>query len=183
MARRMALLAALAVAGCAPGADLPMLPDPPAEAYRLGPDDTVHIITFDEPQLTGYFRISQSGTLSFPLIGIVDATGQTPIQLAARIADQLRAQKFFRNPSVSAEVTIYRPIYIIGEVAKPGEYPYAPGMTVLSAVAVAGGFTYRAITDYASVIRREDDHVVEGRLSRRSTVAPGDVITIFERHF
>jgi polysaccharide export outer membrane protein len=81
------------------------------------------------------------------------------------------------------DVVSYRPVFILGEVSKPGQYPYQPGMTVLTAVAVAGGFTYRAVTDYASILRTADGHAVEGRVPRNMLVQPGDVIDIYERHF
>ena len=84
---------------------------------------------------------------------------------------------------VSAEITAYRPIFVLGEVSKPGQYPFQPGMTVVTAAAVAGGFTYRAVTDYASVVRTQDGVAVEGKATRQSFIQPGDVITIFERRF
>jgi polysaccharide export outer membrane protein len=80
-------------------------------------------------------------------------------------------------------VAEYRPIFILGEVAKPGQYPFQPGMTVLSAVAGAGGFTYRAVENRASVVRTEGEKAVEGQVTRQAYVEPGDVITIFERMF
>ena len=95
----------------------------------------------------------------------------------------LQDKKILLNPSVSVEIIEYRPIFILGEVAKPGQYPYEPGMTVLTAVAIAGGFTYRAQTGYASILRRVDNHAFEGRVPRGEDVVPGDVITIFERYF
>ena len=80
-------------------------------------------------------------------------------------------------------MTSYRPIFVLGEVSKPGQYPYQPGMTVVTAVAVAGGFTYRAVKDYASVVRTLDGVAVEGKAVRQGFVQPGDVITVFERRF
>ena len=88
-----------------------------------------------------------------------------------------------RNPSVAVEIIAYRPIYVLGEVNKPGQYPYQPGMTVVTAVAVAGGFTYRAVQSYASVVRTSDGAAMEGRATRQDFVRPGDVITVFERRF
>ncbi len=81
------------------------------------------------------------------------------------------------------EVIAYRPVFILGEVSKPGQYPFQPGMTVLTAVAVAGGFTYRAVEDYASVLRNTGDKPVEGRAVGATLLAPGDVVTIYERVF
>ncbi len=77
----------------------------------------------------------------------------------------------------------YRPIFVLGEVNKPGQFPYQPGMTMLAAVALAGGFTYRAIEDYAAVVRTQDGAALEGRASRQAVLEPGDVVTVFERRF
>ena len=173
----------LFAAACAPGRDLPDLPPPALGAYRLGPGDAVRLITFGEDTLTGEFRVSDSGTIALPLLGSVPAAGLSPDALAAKVADGLQQGNFLRSPSVSAEIVKYRPIFVLGEVSKPGQYPYQPGMTVVTAVAVAGGFTYRAVNDYASVVRTLDGSAVEGKATRQSFVQPGDVITVFERRF
>jgi polysaccharide export outer membrane protein len=183
----LCLLAALAsgLAGCEPGADLPPLPhaDQVSGPYRLGPGDRLRIITYGEESLTGTFNVDDSGNVALPLIGAVQADGRTPEQLADDIAQKLRDQHQLANPDVTVSVTKYRPIYILGEVAKPGEYPFEPGMTLLSAVSVAGGFTYRGIQSYASVVRVIGKKAVESRITRQTLIKPGDVITIFERHF
>ena len=99
------------------------------------------------------------------------------------VGTALKRASLVRNPSVAVEVIAYRPIYVLGEVNKPGQYPYHPGMTVVTAVAVAGGFTYRAVESYASVVRTTDGRAVEARAARQAYVLPGDVITVFERRF
>ena len=116
-------------------------------------------------------------------MGGVRAAGLSPQQLDAAISDELRRRNLLRDPSVSVEVLAYRPVFILGEVAKPGQYPFQPGMTVLTAVAVAGGYTYRAVQDYTSVLRTTGGQAVEGRVSPRAFVAPGAVVTVFERRF
>jgi len=141
------------------------------------------VITFGGDQLTGEFRINDSGNIAIPLLGAVHAAGLTTGQLGDEIATELQKKDLLKNPSVSVEVLAYRPFFILGEVTKPGEYPYEPGMTVLTAVSIAGGFTYRAVTDYASIVRTSSGDAVEGRVSRQTLVRPGDVITIFERRF
>jgi polysaccharide export outer membrane protein len=118
-----------------------------------------------------------------PLVGSVSALGLSPDALAARVGAALVKANILRAPSVSAEIIAYRPIFVLGEVSKPGQYPYQPGMTVVTAAAVAGGFTYRAFDRYASVVRTRDGHAIEGKATRQSFVQPGDVITIFERKF
>lgn len=179
-----AILAMSLLAGCAPGRNLQPLPDMPPSAYRLGAGDQVRIITFGEDQLTGTFRVSDGGSIALPLLGSVPAGGLTPSELGQEIANDLKQKKLFRDPSVSVEVSEYRPIFVLGEVKTPGQYPYRPGMTVLTAVTVAGGFTYRAIDDYASVVRLTDNNTAtEGLVKRQSYLMPGDVLTIYERRF
>jgi polysaccharide export outer membrane protein len=189
MRRRATLCAVLGLVGAGltgcgkPGDDLPPVPPPVSGDYRLGPGDQVKITTFGEQQLTGEFRISDTGTVALPLIGSVDANGKTPSELAAAIAKTLADSKLYVDPKVTAEVTTYRPIFMLGEVARPGQYPFQPGMTVVTAVAVAGGFTYRAVTSQFSIVRTVNGKAVEGRAERQSPVQPGDVITVFERIF
>ena len=154
-----------------------------AGPYRLGVGDEMRIITFGEERLTGQFRVNDRGEIAIPLLGTIRADGLTTTELEHSIAKQLVAKKVLLDPSVSVEVLGYRPVFILGEVSKPGQYPYQPGMTVLTAVAVAGGFTYRAETDYASILRNTDNHPVEGRVPRGTEVRPGDVIDVFERYF
>ena len=177
-----ALLLAL-LAGCAPGGGLEPLADYKAEGYRLGGGDQIRIITYGEDQLTGEFRVDDQGKIALPLLGGVQAAGLTPQQLDAAISAELRRRKLLRDPSVSVEVLAYRPIFILGEVAKPGQYPFQPGMTVVTAVAVGGGYTYRGFQDYSSVVRTTGGVATEGRALPRAFIAPGDVITVFERRF
>jgi len=181
--RCLSLAMLLLMATCAPGSDLPPLPETPPAPYRLGVDDQVRIITFGEDSLTGQFRVNDRGTIAIPLLGAIPADGLTTAELEHSIEAELKKKKVLLDPSVSVEILGYRPVFILGEVAKPGQYPYQPGMTVLTAVAIAGGFTYRAQTDYASILRKSDGHTVEGRVPRGTDVLPGDVITVFERYF
>lgn len=180
----IALLAVLMVPGCAgPGSDLPVLGNADRGAYALAPGDQVRIITFGEETLTGEFRVNDSGNIALPLVGPVHAAGLTSAELETAVAQALRQGNLVRHPSVAVEVIAYRPIYVLGEVNKPGQYAYQPGMTVVTAVAVAGGFTYRAIDDYAAVVRSSEGKAIEAKASRQAFVQPGDVITVFERRF
>ena len=177
------LLLAMVLSSCAPGSGLPPLPPASDAAYHLGPGDQVRIITFGEDTLTGEFRLSDNGNIAVPLLGSVRAAGQTTGQLASTIESDLKQRNLFKNPSVSVEILAYRPFFILGEVNKPGQYPFQPGMTVLTAVAVGGGFTYRAVESYASIVREQGNHATEGKVARSTLVEPGDTITIFERRF
>jgi polysaccharide export outer membrane protein len=177
------VLLCLVAASCAPGRGLPELPSAAPGAYQLGAGDVVRLITVGDDTLTGEFRVSDNGTIALPMLGAVRAAGLTPDALAVRVTAALVKANLYTAPSVSVEVTAYRPIFVLGEVAKPGQYPYQPGMTVVTAAAVAGGFTYRAVNDYASIVRTQGGVAVEGKAMRQSFVQPGDVITIFERRF
>jgi len=150
--------------------------------YRLGPGDQVQLTVYDDKELSGQFYVSSTGTISLPLVGEVNVAGITIHELEALITAKL-ADGFILNPKVSAEVLIYRPFYILGEVNKPGEYPYTSGLTALRAVAVAAGFTYRA-NSHRVFIRHANDPVEhEYKLNGEVYIQPGDVVRISERHF
>ena len=177
------ILFSVYLAGCAPGRDLPLLPSQSSGDYRLGPGDGIRVITYGEDPLTGEFKVNDHGEIALPLAGTVAASGKTPGELGQAIAAALKKDNMLVRPSVSVEVSSYRPIFVLGEVNKPGQYSYQPGMTMVTAAAVAGGFTYRAVDGYASVVRTEDGDSFEGKVLRQSAVRPGDVITVFERRF
>jgi polysaccharide export outer membrane protein len=184
--RAAPLVLAFALAGCSPGANLALLPPPADGAYHLGPGDQVRIITYDELQLSNTFTVADDGKIAFPLVGTIQAAGLTPDQFASSITATLQSSKLVNQPSVSVEVATYRPISVLGEVNHPGQYPYQPGMTTLDAVALAGGFTYRAVTSYASDWRSNGSKAgsaIQGKVNPGSLLEPGDVITVFERYF
>ncbi len=169
----------------APGADLPPLPETErGGAYRLGPNDEVRVTVFNDPRLTGEFRVTDAGNLALPLVGTVPARGRTTREVERGIETEMRRKGLFRDPSVAVEVRNYRPIFVLGMVERGGQYPYQPDMTVLSAVAVAGGFNYRALQDYVSITRvGPDGQAHEFRAPRDALLKPGDVVTVFERRF
>lgn len=176
--------AVLSLSGCGnPASDLPPLEQGQQTEYRLGTGDTVRVITFDDARLSGEFRVNDAGRLSLPLVGAIPAAGHSPRAVESAIAEAMRRANLFRNPSVAVEVITYRPIFVLGQVERPGQFPYQPGMTVLTAIAVAGGFTYRAYEDEVSVTRTTDGVATESRAARAALLQPGDVITVFERRF
>ena len=175
------LLAALAA--CRPGGDLPPLPLTASAAYALGASDQVRVIVFNDPRLTGEFRISDTGSLNLPLIGALPVAGRSPAQAGEAIAAEMRRQGLFREPNVAVEVLAYRPVFVLGMVERGGQFPYQPGMTVLSAAALAGGFTYRAVQDQVSITRGVPGQAREYRAPRNAALQPGDVVTVFERQF
>lgn len=151
-------------------------------AYKLGPGDKLNISVSNQDELTGEYTISGSGRISMPFIGSVMANGLTVADLQQRIVSKLKPD-YLKNPRVSIEVLNYRPFYIIGEVRKPSSYPYVDGMTYLNAVAIAGGFTYRAKKSYAMVRNNDDPDAKEIKVDMYMKVKPGDVIRIKERLF
>jgi polysaccharide export outer membrane protein len=185
-ARRLALaFTLLALAACSnPGAGLPPLPNEPAAAYRLGPQDQVRVTVFNDPRLTGDFRVSDQGVIALPLIGTVPAAGRSTAEVERAVQQEMREKNLFRDPNVAVEVVNYRPVFVLGQVERGGQFPYQPNMTALSAVAVAGGFNYRAVRDYVSVTRTQADGTTrEYRAEPLAALQPGDVVTVFERRF
>ena len=178
-----ALALALLLAGCGGDADLPVLPSDRLEAYHLGAGDQLRIIVYGAQQLTTTYDVDASGNVAIPLIGDVHAGGLTRTQFAHAIATALVGQQLIRTPSVSIDVVKYRPIYVVGEVEHPGQFPFQPGLTMLSAVALAGGFTYRGVQSDATVVRVTEDQTVRGRVTPETLLLPGDVLTIRERMF
>lgn len=150
--------------------------------YLLGPADKVRVTVYGEPTLSGEFFVTGSGLMSLPLIGEIKAGGLTVGQFQDAVQKAL-SDGYLKDPRVSAEVLTFRPFYILGEVDKPGTYPYTSGLTVLNAVATAGGFTYRA--DKKSVFVKHNGETTEEKsvLTPSTLVAPGDTIRIGERFF
>jgi polysaccharide export outer membrane protein len=154
-----------------------------APAYILGTGDKIRITVFGEPKLDGEYVVSSTGVVSFPLIGNIQARGLTVEAMQEDIRSKLAAG-YLKDPRVSTEVLNYRPFYILGEINKPGEYPFVNGITVQQAVAMAGGFSYRANTRRVFIKRALDtsERPVEIK-GVAVTLSPGDTIRVGERFF
>lgn len=152
------------------------------DGYRFGPGDQLKITVFGEPDLSGAYAVNAQGAISFPLIGDVAATSLTADELVALLMERLR-EGYLRQPRISLEVTNYRPFYILGEVSSPGTYPYVANLTVLNAVATAGGFTYRANRRKVFIRRADQEGESAIKLTSTTPVLPGDTIRIPERRF
>ncbi len=152
------------------------------QEYRLGSGDLLKITVFNQKDLSGDYTINGSGQISLPLIGDVNAKDLTAKQVEQGITKKLMPD-YLLNPRVSVQVLNYRPFYILGEVKQPKSYPYVDGMTYLNAVAIAGGYTYRAKEDHVEVIRMNDPQKRELTLKMDEKVLPGDVIHVKERFF
>ena len=166
----------------APTATIGAAADAITPDYTLGPGDKIRLITFGEESLTGTFVVGASGQVALPLIGDVQAYGRTTRQVADDVTHQL-ADGFLKEPRVSIEVIDYRPFYILGEVNKPGLYPYTNGLTVDGAVATAGGFTYRANTHKVFIKPGLGQAERKLPLGSATPVHPGDTVRIAERYF
>lgn len=174
---------ALVMAGCA-GQDYPLEPPEAAQVseYRLGPGDALRVIVFGEEQLSGEFRVDGGGKVAMPLIGDINARNRTTRDLEKDIAQRL-SQGYVRDAKVSVEVMNHRPFFILGEVRNPGQYQYVNGMTAMSAVAMAGGYTYRAKEDFVLITRGSDPQKQIRRAPVTTPVMPDDVVRIPERYF
>jgi polysaccharide biosynthesis/export protein VpsN len=153
------------------------------EGYRLGAGDRVRVTVFRHVDLSGEFQLDGEGFFAMPLVGEIQGGGLNSRQLETEIEKRLKDGGYLVNPQVGIEVLNYRPFYIIGEVNNPGSYQYVNGMTVINAVALAGGFTYRADQDDI-VINRGGSHGPEVEDVLLDTeVLPGDIINVTERFF
>jgi polysaccharide export outer membrane protein len=151
-------------------------------AYRIRPTDQVRVQVYDDPNITGEYQVDSSGLISIPLVGRIKASGLTPAQLERAIAGRL-SEGVLKKPGVNVQIIGYGPIYMHGEVKRAGEYPYKPGLSVMDAVALAGGYTYRADEAKAGVTRAGSSIERMYPLDRRVPVFPGDNIRIPERFF
>ena len=151
-------------------------------AYRLDAGDRLRVVVYGQEGLTNTYAISAGGSITMPLIGSVPARGRTPAGLAADITAKLR-NGFIREPSVAVEIEAYRPFFILGEVAAPGQYPYVPNMTVESAVAIAGGFSPRARRDRVTITHTDASGSMRTVVPLGTALSPGDTVLVGERWF
>lgn len=170
----------------------PAIAQEPAEAaasvvrtpdeYVLGANDRIRLIVFGETTLSGEFAIDSSGRVALPLIGEIAATGLTVRQFEERVEEALR-DGYLNDPRVSAEVLNFRPFYILGEVMRPNQYPYTANLSVLNAVATAGGFTPLADQTRVFIKRAGSDVEEQVALTPEAVVQPGDTIRIAKGAF
>ncbi len=179
-----ALLAVFALAGCTgtqPLSTSATIADFSPQEYRLTPGDKVQITVFNEASLSGIVEISNDGLIDLQLIGQVEAKDKTTAELAKTIV-QRYSNGFLIDPIVTAQVTNYRPFSVLGEVNRPGNFAYVPGLTVSGAIAAAEGFTYRAQTKTIFIKRRGQPQEQAYEWTSDLPVMPGDTIRVGERH-
>lgn len=151
-------------------------------SYHLDAGDKLRVVVYGQEGLTNSYAIDAGGSITMPLVGAVPARGRTTAGLAGEIAARLR-NGYIREPSVAVEIESYRPFFILGEVAAPGQYPYVPNMTVESAVAIAGGFSPRAKRDMVTVTHTEAGGAMRAVVPLGTPVSPGDTVFVGERWF
>ena len=154
----------------------------PQSAYRLDVADKVRLIVFNEPTLSGEFTVNSDGLLSIPLVGDIKVRGLSTAEAISEITKKF-ADGYLRDPKVSMDVLTYRPFYILGEVTKPGEYPYSNGLTVMNAVATASGFTYRANKGNVFIKHAGESKENKYKITPDLAVMPGDTVRVGERYF
>ena len=186
--RRRGLFLAFVLAAC-DSDSTPIVPmaaaggGSPSDSNKLGPNDRLRITVFGQPTLTGEYTLDGNGVLAFPLIGNVPANGSTTSELQQKIAAKLNPE-YLINPSVSAEIVNRRPFYVIGEVQKPGNYPYVTDMTAVNAIAMAGGFTRRARKNDFYIRRLDKDgKMVRIEANAGTVLQAGDTLEVRERVF
>ncbi len=150
--------------------------------YSTGSGDRIKVNVFGHADLSGQFLIDGSGSIAMPLIGDVAVGGLSVRGIEKAIIAKLKPD-YLKNPRVSVEVMNYRPFYILGEVKRPGSYPYVSGMTVINAVALGGGYTYRARQNRIYITRATDPKREQKPARHDTAVLPGDVVEVPERFF
>jgi polysaccharide biosynthesis/export protein len=160
-------------------APIPVAYDSP---YRLAAGDKLRVVVYGQEGLTNTYAIDAGGSITMPLIGSVPARGRTPTGLASEITGKLR-HGYIRDPSVAVEIEAYRPFFILGEVAAPGQYPYVPNMSVESAVAIAGGFSPRAQRDRVTLTHTDSSGSMRVAVPLGTALSPGDTVLVGERWF
>lgn len=167
------VIAATPVAYAAPAVERP---------YRLDSGDKLRVVVFGQEGLTNSYAVDANGSITMPLIGAVPARGHSTAELSRAIAARLR-QGYIREPHVAVEIETYRPFFILGEVAAPGQYPYVPNMTVESAVAIAGGFSPRARRDRVTITHTDASGSMRTVVPLGTALSPGDTVLVGERWF
>lgn len=178
-----ALAIALVASACTPRyADTDIAVSQPSGPYRLASGDRLRVIVFGQDNLSNIYAVDGSGHISMPLIDTIAVQGRSTREVERAIETKLRSG-YLREPKVSVEVDTYRPFFVLGEVTNSGQFPFVNGMTVQTAVAIAGGFTPRGQRAQAEVTRSVEGQLVTASVPITYPVQPGDTIVIKERWF
>ena len=177
----IAVLVGLALGGCVRVPALGPAPEP-AGPYILDSGDRLRVVVFGQDGLSNSYAVDAGGRITMPLIGAVPARGLTIAEVSQSIGAKLQ-NGYVREPHVAVEVEIFRPFFVLGEVATPGQFPYVPNLTAEGAVAIAGGFSPRAVRGPVEMHRQGGDGILVGSVPLNYPVRPGDTIVVAERWF
>ena len=169
-----------------PGAPPPAMAPiegPQDENYKLGSGDKIKLTVYGEDDLGGEYLVDGAGQIQLPFLGQVPAAGMTLHQFVTSVTNLFVSEGYLKHPRISVEVENYRPFYIIGEVKTPGQYPYISGMNALNAIALAGGYTYRADDTLVYVRHNGSTNEVKAPADQTTKIGPGDIIRVGERVF
>lgn len=164
----------------------PMLPPGPQAVadtdgpYLLDSGDKLRIFVYGQPNLSRIYTVDHGGMITVPLIGAVKARGLSTFDLEAVVRSRLGAE-YVRNPQVTVDINQNRPFFILGEVRNAGQFPYVSGMTIETAIAIAGGYTERASDRGFRITRRINGFVEQIEAPSDYVVKPGDTIYVYER--
>lgn len=153
------------------------------QEYKLGAGDKVRVVVLADPEFSGEYEVDAAGNLSVRMIGRLSVLGMTTAELEMALTERYRSGGYLRNPKLSVELLSARPFFVLGEIVKPGSYPYVAGLTVAQAVAIAGGYTRRASTSRIKIKRFGSPAGSEEAVTEDSTVSPGDILRVPERFF
>ncbi len=180
-ARLAVVLLSLLISACASRQAITV--DPAFEApYTLDAGDRLRVVVFGQASLSNTYAVDASGKIAMPLVGMIEARGRTTSEMQKAIQAKL-SQGFVRDPNVAVEVETYRPFFVLGEVTNAGQFPYVANLTVETAVAIAGGYSPRAVRDSARLSRNVDGQIVTATVPSTYPVRPGDTVNIQERWF
>jgi polysaccharide export outer membrane protein len=179
-----AFAATVLLAGCAGKIDsLSPIPSTGDSATLLDTGDTILLTVEDLEGVDGEYTVNGAGAISLPYVYEIEVRGLTVSEAQRRVAETFRDAGLLNNPAVKLQAPSLRPYYVLGEVNGAGEFPYREGMTVEAAIAAAGGFTYRAMTDKVQITRNIGGQEVVGSANPQTRVLPGDRILVLEKWF
>lgn len=151
--------------------------------YRVAPGDRLRVVVLSDTELSGEYEVDSTGMISPRMAGRVVVLGMSMPEIEALLADRYRTSGFLRNPRIGVDLVSRRPFYIVGEITRPGSFPYVSGINVIQAVAIAGGFTRRAAKTRITIQRFNAQSGEEETVTEDSPVGPGDIIRVPERWF
>lgn len=160
---------------------MPRLSEPKVTEESLAPGDKISVQVYEHPEFSGDFIVASDGTISVPTAGAVSLSGKT--LRGAEVAVEQKLMRELNRPQVSINMLEYRPIYVIGQVNQPGQYPFMSGMKVLNAIALARGYNYRADSKRITVVRGDDPSATPMKATEADILQPGDTVKVLESWF